>query len=257
MVNKAKPKSGSSRRPPGCVSLDRALSKLGLASRTQARELILAGKVRVNGAIKTNPGFALRPETAQIEIDGIKREPEAWRTILFHKPRSVVTTRSDEKGRKTVFSVLGDQAGNLQAVGRLDLATSGALLLTNDTRLASWLTDPENQVPRVYLVSVQGEFPADAIPDILKGILDQGELLQADQVEIRKTSSRESHLVVQLRQGKNREIRRIFSLLGHEVTRLKRVAFGGIELGDLELGQFREISSEEIRALFPEAPIRK
>ena len=237
----------------GKVPLERAISKLGIASRTQAREWILAGRIRVNGVIRRNPIFLVVPESARIELDGKPLSRSEWKTILLHKPRGIVTTHSDEKGRATVFS-LPCSAG-LHAVGRLDQATSGLLILTNDTRLSSWLTDPVNGVPRIYVVTVRGEISEEKLEKLREGIEDGGERLEAAKVELRKTSRKESHLTVELTEGKNREIRRMFSSVGNEVTRLKRVAFGGLELGDLESGKSRELTREEIRKAFPKAPI--
>jgi 23S rRNA pseudouridine2605 synthase len=245
---------------PGQVPLERALSKLGIASRTQAREWILQGRVKVNGALRREPLYPVNPEKARLEIDGKLQDPKRPRAYLLHKPRGTVTTRSDEKGRPTVFSLLEghvDCAG-LHAVGRLDWATSGLLILTNDTRLSSWLTDPDNEVLRVYLVSVRGEVRPEALARLEAGIFDspgdgQGERLQADRAILRKASGRESHLTIELRQGRNREIRRMLAALGHEVTKLKRVAYGGLELGELEPGRFRELAGEELERAFPGA----
>lgn len=245
------------KRKPGQVSLDRALSKLGIASRTQAREYILSARVRVNGILRKDPSFAVIPERIRIEIDGIQTQAVGWKTLLLNKPRGTVTTRSDEKDRPTVFSCLKNPDLRLHAIGRLDWATSGLLILTNDTRLSAWLTDPENAVVRIYTVTVRGKFSEKSAKILTSGIKDEGELLQAAEVHILKTSGKESQLIVKLTEGKNREIRRMFSSLGHEVTRLKRIAYGGLELGDLESGQYRELSMEEISAAFPGVPLRK
>lgn len=240
-------------RSPGRVPLERALSKLGIVSRTQARVLIEDGRVRVNGTLRIDPGFRVVPETAVIEIDGRKVTRGPWRTILLYKPRSVVTTRSDEKGRPTVFTLLGEQASSMHSVGRLDFATSGLLILTNDTRLSAWLTAAANQVPRVYQVTVRGELSEQTLARARDGVLDRGEWLKPAAVELRKSSGKESHLSVELREGKNREIRRLFAALGHEVTRLKRVSFGGLTLGRLQPGEYREVSRAEVAAAFPGA----
>lgn len=236
---------------PGHVPLERALSKLGIASRTQAREWIVAGKVRVNGVLRKDPGFGVVPERAVIEIDGERVTRAARKVFILHKPRGVVTTRSDEKGRPTVFSLVEKLDLYLIAVGRLDWATSGLLILTNDTRLSDWLTDPANQILRTYIVTVRGEVGEKDLARLREGIVDEGERLQAQDVVLRKASGRESHLVVGLCEGKNREIRRMFSLLGHEVTRLKRVAYGGLELGTLSAGAYKEVTEKEVQEAFP------
>jgi 23S rRNA pseudouridine2605 synthase len=208
---KMRKKSPRKSHLPGHVPLERALSKLGIASRTQAREMISSGRVRINGILRKNPLFQVTPEKMALEIDGQRIGRQQWRTLLFHKPRSVVTTRSDEKGRATVFTTLGEAGKNLHSVGRLDFATTGLLLLTNDTKLSSWLTDPANKIPRLYIVTIRGEFTDETRVRAEKGLMDEGEFLQAARVKILKNSGRESHLSVELCEGKNREIRRLFS----------------------------------------------
>jgi 23S rRNA pseudouridine2605 synthase len=157
----------------------------------------------------------------------------------------VVTTRSDPEGRRTIYDVIGGEAKGLVAVGRLDLATSGLLLLTTDTRLAAWLTDPANEVPRLYVVTVRGRVAADDVAGL------------PGAVTIRKASERETHLLVELREGRNRQVRRMFESIGHEVTALKRVRFGGLDLGAIQPGEFREILRKEIAKAFPGAPLRE
>jgi 23S rRNA pseudouridine2605 synthase len=223
------------------VPLNRALSKLGILSRAQATDAIRAGRVRVDGRSVYDPTVLVVPERVRIAVDGERRSRAPWRTIVLHKPRGVVTTRRDPDGRRTVFDVLGDAGAGLNTVGRLDLATSGLLVLTTDTQLASWITDPANAVPRVYVVTVRGELSADTLAELGAG------------VAIRKKSRRESHLVVTLQAGRNREVRRLFEAVGHEVTRLKRVAFGGLELGALPPGEWRELTQADVRAAFPGA----
>jgi 23S rRNA pseudouridine2605 synthase len=222
------------------VALERALSKLGLASRTEAQQLIRAGQVTVNRRLVTDPLAAVNPDSDAIALRGASASPHAWRTIAFHKPRGVVTTRRDPQGRRTVFDVLGKDGEGLVAVGRLDLATAGLLVLTTDTQLAEYLTNPKNAVVRRYVVTARGEV-SDADREALRrGIAD----LRATSVSIRKRSRRETHLIVELTEGKNREIRRLFGAIGHEVTRLLRVAYGPIELGPLAPGAWRELTRE-------------
>jgi 23S rRNA pseudouridine2605 synthase len=144
---------------------------------------------------------------------------------------------------------------HLVPVGRLDAATTGLLLLTNDTRLADWVTDPGNAVPRIYLATVRGLLEDATARRLEEGIEDRGERLAASTVTVRKRSRRETHLILALTEGKNREIRRLLAAAGHEVTRLKRVSFGGLELGDLPPGQWRDVTIEELRAAFPGAPL--
>lgn len=245
------------RRQPSRVSLERALSKLGLASRSEARDLIRAGRVAIDGEPETDPLREVIPERIRIEIDGRPAQRAAPLTILLHKPRGVVTTRSDPQGRPTVYGCLEGLDTHVVPIGRLDAATSGLLLLTNDTRFADWVTDPANGVPRIYAVTVRGKLSEETAKSLEEGIEEAGEILAARSVAIRKRSKRETHLIVELTEGKNREIRRMLAAAGHEVTRLKRVSFGGMELGDLEVGKWRVVPIDKLRAAFPGAPTRE
>ena len=235
--------------------MNRALSKLGILSRAQATVAIREGRVTVDGLAVRDPLTAVEPERARIAIDGRLARRSSWRAVIFHKPRGSVTTRADPAGRRTVFDDLGADGDGLVAVGRLDLATSGLLLLTSDTRLAHWITDPANAVARVYVVTVRGRVGPDAVRSLAGGLDSNGERLQAHDVRVRKASSRETHLLVELREGRNREVRRLLSAAGHEVTRLKRVRLGGLELGDLAPGACRELTPDEVRRAFPGAPV--
>jgi 23S rRNA pseudouridine2605 synthase len=229
--------------------LDRALSKLRVASRAEARLLILDGRVRVNGRVVRDPRHLVSIEQSRLEIDSAPVAAKPFRLILFHKPRGTVTTRRDPEGRPTVFDVLGKDADGLVAVGRLDRASTGLLLLTTDTDLANRLTDPASGHTRRYVVTVRGRVTPEEAQRIERGIdvepvrgQHAPERLQAAKVTIRKASGRETHLIVELTEGRNREIRRLFAALDHEVTRLHRVAFGEYELGELRPGEFQDLS---------------
>jgi 23S rRNA pseudouridine2605 synthase len=241
----------------GKVPLERAFSKLGYASRSQARLWIAKGMVRVNGKVITDPLSLVIPEKVRLEVKGKIFSKSPWRTVMLYKPKGVVTTRSDEHNRPTVFSLLKGEDGYLHPVGRLDMATTGLLLLTNDTRLSSWLTDPLNKVNRVYLVTVEGMIAQKEAAILLNGISEKGEWLKADKVEIRKASMRETHLTLELTEGKNREIRRLFDCLGHEVISLKRVAFGSLQLGSLKPGEYRALTKKELTDAFGEVCIKE
>ncbi|HTQ99928.1 MAG TPA: pseudouridine synthase [Candidatus Acidoferrum sp.] len=242
-------RSGNAKAPSGTVPLVRALSKLGLASRTQTQGWIEAGRLAVNGKVVKDPQLPVVPERDRFALDGKSLQQQQRICIVLHKPRGYVTTRSDDKGRKTVFDLLPPELHNLHAVGRLDLHTSGLLLLTNDTKLSSFLTDPANAIAREYAVSVDGKVSDETLRKLAAGIEDDGELLQASKVSVRKLSGRESHLFVTLHEGKNREIRRLFKALGHEVNKLKRLAFGPVALGELESGKYQVLTDAELTAL--------
>jgi len=223
------------------VTLDRLFSKLGLASRGVAQEWIGTGRVRVNRLLTRDPDMWVNWPKDIITLDDKLLQDTAKRFFLFHKPKGVITTHSDEKNRKTIFDLLPKDLGFIHAVGRLDQQTSGLLLLTNDTQLSSYLTDPQNKLARVYLVTVRGTFSELQRQQAITGIMDKDELLQCHSIFIQKTSSRESHLEVILTEGKNREIRRLFKALGHEVTRLRRIQYGPFKLESLKPGEWREI----------------
>ncbi|HOW35164.1 MAG TPA: pseudouridine synthase [Candidatus Omnitrophota bacterium] len=230
----------------GKVVLERALSKLGLASRSQTRTWISEGRLKINGKTVKDPEYVVDSQKDSILLDGKPVQKEPWQTIMLYKPRGVVTTRSDERGRRTVFDLLPEELKSLHPVGRLDMATTGLLLLTNDTALSSRLTDPANAIVRTYVVSVKGKMTEGEVEQLSRGIWDEGEFLEPSKIILRKSSNKESHLVVELTEGKNREIRRLFKSVGHEIIRLKRTAFGSLELGALQPGELRSVKPQEL-----------
>lgn len=254
MATTARRRAGPDRN---AVSLERALSKLGLASRSQAHALIRDGRVSISGRTVRNPATRIVPEQAAITIDGAAQAKAARLTIALHKPRGYVTTRTDPEGRKTVYDLLADLPHRVVAVGRLDLATSGLLILTNDTQFANWLADPRSAVPRVYLATVENRATEEVAAELMKGIIVDGERLKASSAVVRKASSRESHLVLTLEQGKNREVRRLLAAVGHPVTQLRRVQFGGLALGTLAAGKWRTLSEQELSDAFPGYRLRR
>lgn len=234
------------------VPLTRLLSKLRVASRKDAQALIRDGRVRVNGRVVVD-GAVRVPATSHITVDDAPVARVERRVIALNKPRGTVTSRRDPEGRRTVFDVLGEAGDGLVAAGRLDRASTGLLILTTDTALAAALTDPASAVVRRYVVTVRGRVDVSAAARMESGldvpsITGHAERLAATRVVIRKASGRETHLVVELTEGRNREIRRLFQAVGHEVTRLHRVAFGAIELGALPPGEWRPVPDEAIRA---------
>ena len=219
----------------------RLLSKNGVCSRSKAKDLVASGRVSVNGNITKDP-FQWVSLNAKIAVDGIKAVQQSKVLYSFYKPKGCVTTTSDEKNRKTVYDYLPEKLKHLKAIGRLDMATTGLLLFTNDNDFLNLMLDPNNKIEREYIVSVDGQITDTMIQVLSKGITDKDEILQCYKVEILKTSKSESHLKLILHEGKNREIRRMFLALGFEVTKLKRVRYGRFELGDLKLGEIRKCS---------------
>jgi len=199
----------------------------------------------VNGRVVRDPLAAVHPERDRIAIAGETATKRAWSTIAFYKPRGVVTTRRDPEGRRTVFDVLGEAGEGMVAVGRLDRASSGLLLLTTDTQLAERLTNPANRIVRRYAVTARAYVSDEDCAALERGTRDLG----AASVRVRKRSRRETHLIVELTEGKNREIRRLFALVGAEVTTLLRIAYGPIELGSLQPGEWRALTRDAFSRL--------
>jgi len=232
------------------VGLARALSKLGYCSRSQAQQLIRAGRVQVKGAVKRNPETPVYLGRDRIEVDGGLIRPARKIYLMLNKPRGLVTTAADEKGRPTAYSKLHNDLTWLAPVGRLDKASEGMLLLTNDSEWAARVTAPETHLLKTYHVQVSGVRHAE-IPDaLMKGLrVSSGDFLLVKEARILRQGNRNTWLTIVLDEGKNRHIRRMLDELGVEVLRLVRVAIGPLALGDLAKGASRPLSPGEKAAL--------
>jgi 23S rRNA pseudouridine2605 synthase len=237
------------------VSLARALSKLGVCSRAQGERLVDAGRVRVNGAIVRDRSHRLDPERDLIEVDGVRVAHVEHVYLMLNKPRGLVTTTDDPQGRATIYQCLRDAAlPFVVPVGRLDKASEGLLLLTNDSRWSAGLLDPRSHVDKVYHVQVRGPDPSAAMARVAAGIVERatGERLEVKAISLLRTGSRSgAWFDVVLDEGKNRQLRRIFAEVGLEVVRLVRVAIGPLVLGDLAKGAWRFLREDEVRSLAP------
>jgi 23S rRNA pseudouridine2605 synthase len=232
------------------VGLARALSKLGYCSRSQAVVLIRDGRVRLNGTTRQNPETPVKLHRDRIEVDRRAVEAETRIYLMLNKPRGVVTTASDEKKRDTVYSCLGDGLPWVGPVGRLDKASEGLLLLTNDSRWAAQISDPHSHVDKTYHVQVAALADQDLEAALMRSVRTaDGEMLRAKQARVLRRGARNTWLEVVLDEGKNRQIRRMFEALGVEVLRLVRVAVGPIELGPLAKGKFRALAASEKAAM--------
>ncbi len=235
---------------PHQVTLQRALSKLGVCSRSQASPLIQAGRVSINGRVEANPNRWMNLQSDKIAVDGrmLTKEKE-YRYLLFHKPLGVVTTRSDERGRVTVFDLLGDSGKGLFPVGRLDKDTTGLLLLTNDHQLSEMLTNPNSKVPKSYSVVVDRPLTERDLKALKEGV----------EIDIRGTGYKTRHaevskinpttIEVTITEGKNRQLRRMLDALGYEVVLLHRKSVGTLQLEKLKEGDSRELTSNELKSL--------
>jgi 23S rRNA pseudouridine2605 synthase len=244
----------------GTVSVPRALSKLGFCSRAQGERLVKAGKVRVNGALVRDVSSRVRPERDLIEVDGTNVAHVEHVYVMLNKPRGLVTTADDPQGRATIYECFrGATLPFISPVGRLDKASEGLLLLTNDSRWSSRLLDPASHVDKVYHVQVRGADLASIVERVSAGIVERstGERLEVKAISLLRTGSRSgAWFEVTLDEGKNRQLRRIFAEVGVEVTRLVRVAIGPLVLGDLAKGTWRILSADEARAVTGEAAAR-
>jgi 23S rRNA pseudouridine2605 synthase len=230
------------------VGLARALSKLGYCSRSQAFDLIRAGRVRLNGSLRRDPETPTRIEKDRIEVDEAEVGATKKVYLMLNKPRGVVTTASDEKDRKTVYDCLGQDLSWIAPVGRLDKASEGLLLFTNDSEWAARVLAPETHLDRTYHVQVD-RLADHRLAEMVKGVESDGEFLRAKSARMLRRGQRHAWLEVVLDEGKNRQIRRMLTQLGMEVLRLVRVAIGPLPVGGLPKGAFRSLSSREKLAL--------
>ncbi len=232
-------------RPGRRVQLHRALSKLGWGSRTQAQEWIRAGEVRVDGRIVTDPLTWIDLDRQCVTRLGRDAPIAAPLVLALHKPRGVVTTRSDERGRRTVYDLLPPGLPWLFPVGRLDADSEGLLLLTNDAELSVRLTDPAHAVPKTYHVTITGRPTEATLQRLRDGVeLSDGPTRLA-QVRLLRAGEKKSVLEIVLTEGRNRQIRRMTAVVGHKVRKLVRVAIRALRLGDLAPGATRVLEEAE------------
>ncbi|MBL9128339.1 MAG: rRNA pseudouridine synthase [Verrucomicrobiales bacterium] len=235
-------------RPTTGHGLARALSKLGVCSRAEAWRRIEAGRVRLNGAVCRDPERRVVPGRDRIEVDGVGAKPAAKVYLMLNKPRGLVTTASDEQGRATVFECLrGLPTEHLVAVGRLDKASEGLLLLTNDTAWAARITEPRSGIEKTYHVQVDAPLDDAACRRMEAGVDADGERLAANRVSVVRSGGRTTWLEIVLDEGRNRHIRRLLEALGFEVLRLIRIRVGALELGSLAKGAYRNLTAGEVR----------
>ncbi|NPV10996.1 MAG: rRNA pseudouridine synthase [Ignavibacteria bacterium] len=234
------------------VSLPRALSKLGYCSRSEAVKLIEAGRVKVNSIVCRDLRFRVKLTKDKIEVDDKIIKPKEFTYIMLNKPRGLVTTAKDEKNRDTVYKCFeGHSLPYIFPVGRLDKASEGLLLFTNDTHWANKILDPENRIHKTYHIKLNRKVNDDLVSKINSGIKDKnGEIFEVVSAKILREGTKTCWLEIVLDEGKNRHIRRIFESLDIEVLRLVRVSIGNLKLGDLKKGEFRILQEKEIESIF-------
>ncbi len=230
------------------IRLQRALASAGFGSRRQCEELILEGRVEVDGSIADQLGCTIDPSTSKIYVDGTSLKSRRLVYYIVNKPTGVVTTNADPEGRPRVIDLVPPDE-RVFPVGRLDRSSEGLILLTNDGELAQRLAHPKYEVQKVYRVTVAGNVQAETVRQMHQGIYIAEGLVKVEGARILKARPRATEMEITLKEGKNREIRRILARLGHKVQTLKRIAIGVLKLGEMPTGAYRRLTVEEIRKL--------
>ncbi|MCI7769444.1 MAG: pseudouridine synthase [Eubacteriales bacterium] len=229
------------------MRINKYIASSGVTSRRNADKLVTEGRVKVNGKTVTELGFDVNENNDTVSVDGKKIALiNKYTYIMMYKPKGCVCSANDECGRKTVFDYV-DVDKRLFTVGRLDYDSEGLLLLTNDGALAQYITHPGNEIPKSYLVKVEGDIPEADLARLRKGVkLDDGSLTARAKVRLKEIAGNVYSYDVTIFEGKNREIRRMFEAIGKEVIFLKRVAVGDLRLGGLSRGTYRYLTDKEI-----------
>ena len=233
------------------VGLARALSKLGYCSRSRAADLIREGRVTLNGARRRDPETPAHVNRDRIAVDGELIRATRFVYLMMNKPRGLVTTASDDKGRETIYSLIAGDATLpwVAPIGRLDKASEGLLLLSNDSEWGAHITEPETHLPKTYHVQVNAVATNEVLSAVERGVKSEGEFLRATKCGILRSGEKKCWLEVTLDEGKNRHIRRMLACVNLDVLRLVRVSIGPLQLGTLGKGQYRSLSSREKSAL--------
>jgi len=227
-------------------TLERVLSKAGVGSRTEARSWVHEGRVKVNGKVMRNPDHWIDMERDRVSLDDKPLEARDRLYLLLYKPTGYLTTYRDPEGRPTVYDLIADVGTFLSPVGRLDLDTSGLLLMTNDNRFAERVTNPKSHVPKTYLVKASAVLTDEQLQRLRDGIeLSDGPTRPADVVRLRD-SAKYTHVEITLTEGRNRQVRRMVEALGAHVLKLVRVKIGSIAIGTLPIGKWRLLTPAEV-----------
>lgn len=236
-------------KPPTLKTLDRVLSKAGLGSRTEARSWIGLGRVRVNGKLIQTPDHWVNPDRDKVTLDGKPVVAAETRYLLLYKPRGYVTTYKDPQRRPTVYDLLPGVNQFVGTVGRLDLDTSGLLLLTNDNQLAEAMTNPERKVAKTYLVKTSTLLNDMQLKQLAHGVELSDGLTRPAVVRRVRDSEKYTFLELTITEGRNRQVRRMIEALGSKVLKLVRTNLGPLTLEGLRIGEWRELTSQEVALL--------
>lgn len=231
------------------MRLQKFMAHAGAASRRKSEELIKEGRVKVNNNIVTEMGLEVDPNKDRVYLDGKRLNLENENIyIILNKPIGVVTTSSDEKGRLNVVDLV-DETKRVYPVGRLDIDTTGLVLLTNDGALANILMHPKNNIYKTYIATVEGKPNARELNLLRNGLSLRDLKTSKAKVKILKNFDKDSIVEISIHEGKNHQVKRMFSYIGHEVKKLKRISIGKIELGNLEIENYRYLNNEEVKYL--------
>ena len=235
------------------MRLQKFLADAGVASRRAAEELMRAGRVAVNGETVIRPGSQIDPDADRVTVDGRPIRVRRRLYVALHKPRGYLCTRMDPQGRRTAGQLLPKEWASLYPVGRLDRDTEGLLFLTNDGEFCLRLTHPRYGVRKTYLAEVEGPVSGAVVAHLTRGVVEEGERLRAETARLLESNNTRSLLELTLREGKYREVRRLFAGLGIGVLGLRRIAIGPIKLGELPVGRWRVLTAAEVARLFRES----
>ncbi|MCP3025813.1 pseudouridine synthase [Halobacillus sp. A5] len=230
--------------------LQKVIAHAGVASRRKAEEMIKQGKVKVNGKVETELGTKVSPND-DVEVEGVPLVKEVPVYYLLYKPRGVISSVKDDKGRKVVTDFLPEVEERIFPVGRLDYDTSGVLLLTNDGEFANLLMHPRHEIDKVYIAKTKGIPTPDQLKNLKKGVTVDGEYMKAVHSKLVSADSKKNTAIVQiiLHEGKNRQVRRMFEALGYPVDKLKRERYGSITLQGMNAGDYRALKPHEVKLL--------
>lgn len=234
------------------VRLQKYLAEAGVASRRASEEIILARRVTVNGEIAPRLGTRIDPASDSVAVDGRPVRSRRKSYVALHKPRGYLCSRRPENDRKTVHDLLPREWTNLFSVGRLDYQSEGLIFLTNDGEFCLRLTHPRYRILKTYIVTVEGRVDERLLKQFREGITEGGDLLKAERARLLSASNAQSMIELELAEGKNREIRRLFESQGLAVKRLQRIRIGRIKLGELPVGKWRTLTEPEIKSLLAE-----
>lgn len=230
------------------MRINKYIAQSGICSRRKADEFVLEGRVKVNGAVVTMLGYEIRKKD-KVTLDDKLIRSDKLEYFKFYKPTGYITTKSDEKGRKTIYDVVPKEYHHLNPVGRLDKDSSGLIIMTNDGNLAYELTHPSIKVAKTYIVKVDGKLKDEELKKLTDGIeIEKGKVAYCDWAIIEETKN-DTLFEIILYQGLNRQIRKMFEFLGHNVINLKRVRHANIELTGLKKGQIKPIKPRQIKEL--------